>query len=59
MGLYAGIDLHSRSNYLGIIDMEGKRVFKKKLYNEPGLILRTLERYRKDLIGIVVESTFN
>lgn len=30
-GLYAGFDLHGNSNYLGIIDGDGKRVFGKKL----------------------------
>ncbi|MBW2169104.1 MAG: IS110 family transposase [Deltaproteobacteria bacterium] len=59
MGLYGGIDLHSSNNYLGIINDEDKRVFKKKLYNRTELILKTLEPYRKDLVGIVVESTFN
>jgi transposase len=59
MELYAGIDLHSTSNYLGIIDREDRRIFKKKLPNEPEVILRALERYKKNLIGVVVESTFN
>ena len=59
MGLYGGIDLHSSNNYLGIIDEKDKRIFKKKLYNRSELILKTLEPYRKDLVGIVVESTYN
>ena len=36
MGLYAGCDLHAKSNYWGIVDGEGKRVFKKKLRNDAG-----------------------
>jgi transposase len=59
MELYVGIDLHSTSSYLGIIDREDRRIFKKKLPNEPEVILRALERYKKDLTGVVVESTFN
>ena len=30
MKLYTGLDLHSSSSYLGIIDETGKRVFKQK-----------------------------
>jgi transposase len=59
MELYAGIDLHSTSNYLGILDREDRRIFKKKLPNEPDAILSALGRYKKDLMGVVVESTFN
>jgi transposase len=59
MELYAGIDLHSTSSYLGILDREDRRIFKKKLPNEPEVILGALERYKENLKGVVVESTFN
>ena len=59
MRLYAAFDLHGNNNYLAIIDGEGKRVFKKKLSNEPGLILDVLRPFKKKVIGIVVESTYN
>jgi len=59
MELYAGIDLHSTSNYLGIIDEEDKRVYKKKLPNDLGTILQALEPFKEDLSGVAVESTFN
>lgn len=59
MPLYGGIDLHSSSSYLGIIDGKDKRVLRKKLCNEPELILQTLEPFKKELVGVVVESTFN
>jgi transposase len=39
MRLYTGIDLHSSNSYLAIIDETGKRVFKKKLPNDPEQIL--------------------
>ena len=58
MGLYGGIDLHSSSSHLGIIDAQDRRVFKKKLRNEPQVILRTLEKFKEDLVGVVIESTF-
>ncbi len=59
MKLYAGVDLHSNNNYLGIMDKKEKKVYKKKLPNDLSEVLKALNPYRKDLEGIVVESTFN
>jgi transposase len=59
MGLYAGIDLHSTSNHVGILDDKDKRVFCTKLVNAPTVIIEALERFKKDLCGVVVESTYN
>lgn len=59
MKLYSGFDLHSNNCYLGIIDESGKRIFKRKLDNEPELILQTLQPFHKELAGVVVESTYN
>ncbi len=59
MKLYAGIDLHSNNSYLGICDDEDKRHYKKRLPNQADIILAELEPYRHNLVGIVVESTFN
>jgi len=58
MKLYAGIDLHSTNNHVGIIDVKDKRVFKKKLPTEPEFILKALSQYKKKLVVIAVESTF-
>jgi transposase len=57
--LYAGSDLHGNSNFLGIIDAQGKRVFKKKLPNELALIRQTLQPFQGEWVGIAVESTYN
>ena len=59
MKLYLGIDLHSSTSYLGIIDETGKRVYKRKLPNDPEMILAALAPYKNDIVGIVVESTYN
>jgi transposase len=59
MELYAGIDLHSTNNQLGIIDSTDRRIFKKKLRNDPQIILDVLSPFKGNLKGIVVESTFN
>jgi transposase len=59
MKLYAGIDLHSNNNFLGILDEQDKEVYKKKLPNDLKVVLQKMEPYRENLQGIAVESTFN
>jgi transposase len=59
MELYSGLDLHSRNTYIGILDTDFKRVFKKRVSNNLDLIVETLEPFRDKLKGLVVESTFN
>ena len=54
MQLYAGLDLHSRNTYIGIMDKEFKRVS-----NDLPLIIKTMEPFQGQIKGIVVESTFN
>jgi transposase len=59
MELYSGIDLHANNHVVGLTDKEGKRILKKKLINDPELTLNLLEPYREELVGVVVESTYN
>jgi transposase len=59
MELYCGLDLHSRNTYIGILDTDFRRVFKKRITNDIDLILETLEPFRDQLKGLVVESTYN
>jgi len=59
MKAYAGIDLHSTNNYIGIINDKDQRLFKKRLPNNLDVILSALEPFQQDLHGIVVESTYN
>jgi transposase len=59
MELYAGLDLHSRNTYIGILNKDLKRVFKKRVPNNLDQILATLDPFEKNLKGLVVESTFN
>jgi transposase len=57
--LYTAFDLHSNNSYLGIVDESGKRVYKRKLGNDPAAIIETLTPFKNDITGIVVESTYN
>jgi len=59
MELYAGLDLHSRNTYIGIMDNEFNRVFKKRVPNHLEQILQTLDPFQDQIKGFVVESTFN
>lgn len=59
MRLYTAFDLHSNNSYLGINDENGNRVFKKKLPNDPAVIIESLKPFKADIVGIVVESTYN
>jgi len=59
MKLYAAFDLHSSNSYLSVIDEEGKRRLEKKLANDAEAIVTELSPYRKNIAGVVVESTYN
>jgi len=59
MKTYAGIDLHSSNNYLGIVDDQDKRLFSRWLPNCIDTIVSALKPFRKTLTGIAVESTYN
>ena len=59
MTTYAGIDLHSSNNFLGIINQKDQRVFARRLPNELEPILNALEPHKETLNAVVVESTYN
>ncbi len=59
MKLYTGFDLHSTNNYVGIVDENGKRAFKKKLPNDPTVILDILKPFKDNIVDVAVESTYN
>jgi transposase len=57
--LYVGLDLHSNNTYVGVIDSKERRVLKGKFPNQLEVILALLGPYKKRIVGVVVESTFN
>lgn len=59
MKLYVGIDLHSTSSYIGVIDDDLKRILGKKVPNQKEAILKSLLPHRKEIEAIAVESTYN
>jgi transposase len=59
MKAYAGIDLHSTNNYVGVLDQEGKKLFGKRLPNHPSKVLLVLNQFKDVLDSVVIESTYN
>lgn len=57
--VFGAFDLHSNNNYLAIIDEEDKQLYSRKLPNSADVILAELHPYKEELVGLVVESTFN
>jgi transposase len=59
MDYFVGIDLHSNNSYIAVIDTDNNRIFKKKARNNLSEILKLLAPFKKQIKGIVVESTYN
>jgi len=59
VALYAGIDLHSNNSVVVVQDEEDRVVGRQRLPNDLVKVSSWLEPYRKDLAGVVVESTYN
>jgi transposase len=59
MKLYVGADLHANNLFVAMMDQKGKRLEQKKLSNDLAVISEYLAPHRKEIVGIVVESTFN
>jgi len=59
MELYGAMDLHSNNSVVVVPDEEDRVVAKRRLPNDLKTVLAFLEPYRKELVGVVVESTYN
>ncbi len=59
MQTYAGIDLHSSNNYIGVIDAKDRRLYSKRHDNNLKQVIKALGPFKKNLQGIAIESTFN
>ena len=59
METYAGIDLHSSNNFIGVINDKDKILYGKRHPNRLDVVLRALDPFKDSLQGVVVESTFN
>jgi transposase len=59
MKTYAGIDLHSSNNYIGVINAKDKRLYGKRHDNRIEDVLKVLGKFKASLQGVVIESTYN
>ncbi len=59
MRLYGGVDLHANNNFVAMVDKKGKRVDQKKLPNDLSIILEFFKPIQKEMVGLVVELTYN
>ena len=56
---FSGIDLHSNNSVVLISDEADRIVYQKRLPNDLAQILAALEPHRDELVGVVIESTYN
>jgi transposase len=59
MKKYSGIDLHSNNSVVVISDEDDRIIFQKRLANKLDEILVALAPHKEEVIGVVVESTYN
>jgi transposase len=57
--LYAGLDLHKSNVFCGLIDQEGRPIYRRRLPTDLPTILQALAPYQPQLQAVAVESTFN
>ena len=57
--MYSGIDLHSNNSVVAVIDEGDHVVAQKRLPNDLTKIIGFLARWKDQLAGVVVESTYN
>jgi len=56
---YSGIDLHSNNSVVVVSDEADRIVCRQRVPNELNAVLGILAPYREELVGVVVESTYN
>ena len=54
---YCGIDLHAKTMYLCLINQKGNILIHRNIKTKPGVFLKTIKNYRKDLV-VAVECMF-
>src|SRR5438132_11276666 len=56
---YSGIDLHSSDSMVVVRDEADRVLVRRRLPNDAAAILALLAAHREELVGVVVESTYN
>ncbi len=50
---YCGIDLHSRSMYISVMDKEGEILFHRNMPNDFDIFKNYVERFRPEMAAII------
>ncbi len=56
---YSGIDLHSNNSLIVVTDEADRTLVSRRVPNSLAAVLAVLEPYRDELVGVVVEATYN
>ena len=56
---YSGIDLHSNNCVVVVSDEADRILVSRRVPNSLPLVLQVLEPHREDIVGVVVEATYN
>ena len=56
---YSGIDLHSNNSMVVVSDAADRVLVRRRVPNDAAAILALLAAHREELVGVVVESTYN
>jgi len=59
MTLYCGIDLHANNSVVAVLDSDDTVHYEKRLANDLDMITSALLPYAGEVVGAVVESTYN
>jgi transposase len=59
MKKYSGIDLHSNNSVVVVADEDDRIIYQKRLPNKLDEILAALAVHKEEIVGVVVESTYN
>jgi len=58
MNKFSGIDLHSNNSVVVVSDEADRMVYQRRLPNDP-VQIRAAWRASRELVGVVIEATFN
>src|SRR5215471_5207295 len=56
---YSGIDVHSNNSLIVVTDESDRTLVSRRVPNSLPAVLAVLEPYRGELVGVVVEATYN
>jgi len=56
---YSGIDLHSNNSVVVVSDDGDRVLVLRRVPNDAAAFLEVLAGHREELVGVVVESTYN